>query len=96
MLFRAQWPGNSWQMVLGAGILLEILGAALMMIEAKKRGGGGPPAAALALLYFLAGIPAAHAQRTRTVQRLDSLFDHLRANDAMRGSVAVTKGAAVL
>lgn len=37
VVFRASMPGNSWQIVLGIGILLEISGAAGMWLEAKKR-----------------------------------------------------------
>ncbi len=40
IVFRASFPGNSWQIVLGIGILLEIWGAAGMWLEAKKRGNG--------------------------------------------------------
>lgn len=43
VVFRASFPGNAWQIVLGIGILLEIWGAAGMWFEAKKRGDGNGP-----------------------------------------------------
>jgi hypothetical protein len=43
IVFRASFPGNAWQIMLGIGILLEIWGGAGMWIEAKKRGDQNAP-----------------------------------------------------
>ena len=45
VVFRASFPGNAWQIVLGIGILLQIWGGAGMWLEAKKRGNENGPRA---------------------------------------------------
>ena len=46
----------------------------------------------LVLILWLCNVSLSRAQSSRTIARLDSLFDALEAADQMRGSVAVSKG----